>query len=302
VKSKKEDEKLGKSLTEKEQEVAIANIRAGNNWGRVWRLERRVRAPDARTSRLMKTRAFTYRKMYLDMISSLGELRNKSVLDVGCGTSDYLIWLANDCANLVGVDISIEMLKLSREVIGKSFVPIAADALHLPFREGVFDMSTTFQALHHFPNWRKALVEMVRTAKQVSLYEPNSDSFLHRLANLVRQTFRVERRFKQIDEEYGLVEFQASGFSPVKITAFLNGKGMNVKTFMFGLFPVSLLEKFYWLSPLLFFFVLTAEDTMRRVPIIQNQLGGMLITAWNRDIELNGAPMMQRAPENGRVI
>lgn len=129
MKSKNEDDKFGKSLTEKEQEVAMANLRAWNHWGHAWRLERRIRSPDARTSRLMKTRSLTYRKMYLDMISSLGELRNKSVLDVGCGTSDYLIWLANDCAILVGVDISIEMLKLSCEVIGKSFVPIAADAL-----------------------------------------------------------------------------------------------------------------------------------------------------------------------------
>ena len=44
---------------------------------------------------------------------------------------------------------------------------------------------------------------------------------------------------EQIDEEYGLVEFQASGFSPMNVAAFLNGKGMSVKTFMFGLFPVT---------------------------------------------------------------
>lgn len=267
-------------MTDKELEVARANLRAWNYWGRIWRLERKHRPPDPHTLRLMKSRALTYRKVYLYMTSCLEGLKDKSVLDVGCGLSEYLKWLVNDCTMLVGVDISVEMLKLCREVMGKSIELIAADALKLPFKDGAFDISTTFQALHHFPDWKKGLTEMMRTAKQVSLYEPNGDSFFHRLMYLIRQNFRVERRFKQIDQDYGLVEFRASGFSPKKVISFLNRKGMNTKTFMFGMLPVSLLEKFYRLFPRLLYFMLTAEDLIRKMPIVRNQLGGMLVIAW----------------------
>ena len=103
------------------------------------------------------------------MTSYLGGLKDKSVLDIGCGWSEYQRWLSNDCTRLVGVDISVEMLKLSQDVIGKAIEPIVVDALHLPFKDKAFDVSVTFQALHHFPDWKKDLAEMVRTAKQISL-------------------------------------------------------------------------------------------------------------------------------------
>lgn len=212
------------------------------------------------------------------MVKSFHGLKNKSVVDIGCGTSDYLKWLADDCKKLVGVDISTEMLKLCREDLGRSIELVAADALHLPFRDGAFDISTTFQALHHFPNLEKALKEMMRTSKHISIYEPNGNSFFHRFMHLIRRSFRVEQRFKQTGEDYSLVEFQASGFSSKKISGALQRQGMNTKTFTFGIIPVSLLEKFSRLR--LLYFVLMTEDLLRKIPIIRNQLGDILLIGW----------------------
>lgn len=277
---KNDEKKLDKIFDSNELEIVMANLRAWNHWGRIWRLERKKSSLDPHTLRIMKTRALTYRKVYLKMTLSLGGFEGKSILDIGCGTSEYHKWLANDCNMLVGVDISVEMLKLCREDMGKSIGLIAADALHLPFREGAFDASLTFQALHHFPDWKKALTEMVRTAKQVILYEPNGDSVFHRLMHLIRLTFRIEQRFKQTDEDYELVEFQAGGFSPARVIHFLERKGMNTKLFMLGIIPVSLLEKVSNLSSQLMFFVLGVEDMVGKMPILRNQLGSMLVIGW----------------------
>lgn len=147
IRNKKD--KSDKDFTNKELEVVRANLKAWNYWGLTWRKGRKNRHPDPRAARLMKMRALTYRKVYLKIVSSFQGLRAKTIADIGCGTSDYLKWLSEDCKGLVGVDVSVEMLKLSREdlrPLPESVDFVAADALHLPFRNEAFDMGTTFQA------------------------------------------------------------------------------------------------------------------------------------------------------------
>lgn len=84
-----EEEKLELVLTDKELEVKWANLRAWNYWGRIWRIERKESSPDAHTMKLMKARALTYRKVYKKIVLSLAGLGSKSILDIGCGTSEY---------------------------------------------------------------------------------------------------------------------------------------------------------------------------------------------------------------------
>jgi len=276
----KKDEIKPVASAERELQVKKANLRAWNYWGRIWRLDRRRSSPSSYALHLMRTRQMTYRNVYLKMVETLGGLSGKSVLDVGCGTSEYHVWLANDCDRLIGVDISLEMLKLCREDTGKSIELVAADASHLPFRKEAVDTSMTFQALHHFPDWQSALAEMVRIGEGVVLYEPNAESILHKFMHKIRQTFRVEQRFKQIDEDYELVEFKAGGFSSAHIVHFLNRNDMNTRLFMFGFMPVSLLDKASRLSRRLLVSLFAFEDLLRKIPIVRSQLGGMLVIAW----------------------
>jgi len=216
------------------------------------------------------------------MASVLGGLKNKSVLDVGCGSSEYHKWSVVCGAKVFGVDISVEMVKLGYDRV-KSVEWIAADALYLPFKDGAFDISMTFQALHHFPNWKKALIEMLRTSKAISLFEPNRNNFFHRLMDSIRLIFRVEKRFKQVQENYKLVEPYAQGFSPIVLIRFLEEKGVRCKLFMSGILPASLLRIFFRLSPRLVYSVLTIENLIQRIPILRSQLGGFLLIGWKQN-------------------
>lgn len=273
------DKKLKKALSNKELAIERANIRAWNYWGRKWRLGRNSELSSSILRRL-KIRALTYQRIYSKIVLQLGQLEEKSVLDVGCGSSDYHEWLADDCRRFVGVDISVEMLRLCRDEIGRSKIEVvAADALHLPFKNEAFDACMTFQALHHFPDWKKSLMEMTRVGKQVSLYEPNADSFLHKLLDLIRKVFRSEQRFKEVDEDYSLVEFQASGFSQEELINFLCGEGFIAKAFMFGIAPASLAEKVYKFSPGFLHSILVVEDLVQKIPFVRSQLGNVLIVA-----------------------
>lgn len=271
------DDKTEKKLTDKELKIAKANIRAWNYWGKSWQEEKGPIAPH--NLELIKSREITYLKAYLELSTVLGGFENKHVLDVGCGTSEYHKWSMISGAQVVGVDISIEMIKLGRSR-AKNVNHIVADALNLPFKDEAFDVSMTFQALHHFPDWKQALAEMLRTSKVIAVYEPNGDSFLHRLMHLIRLIFRIERRFKEIDEDYKLVEPFAVGFSSRVLVRFLEEQGLKCKVLMTGILPVSLLRMFYKISPSIAFYILMVENLIRKIPILQSQLGGFLLVGW----------------------
>ena len=74
----------------------------------------------------------------------LGDVRERDVLEVGCGAAQCARWLAGEGARVVGVDLSMEQLRHSArlEAAGGTRVPVAqADATRLPFADGSFDVA-----------------------------------------------------------------------------------------------------------------------------------------------------------------
>jgi len=59
------------------------------------------------------------------------------ILDMACGTGRHAIPLADEGFNVVGVDISSELLKIAKQHKNRAQL-IQADMLHLPFRNRVF--------------------------------------------------------------------------------------------------------------------------------------------------------------------
>lgn len=85
-------------------------------------------------------------------------------VDIGIGTGRTALPLARAGIHLVGVDLSIPML---RQLIAKSggvpLVPIVAgDATALPFRDGSFDAGLIIHVLHSVPRWQGVIGEAVR--------------------------------------------------------------------------------------------------------------------------------------------
>jgi ubiquinone/menaquinone biosynthesis C-methylase UbiE len=67
------------------------------------------------------------------------DIKGKRILDVACGTC-RLGQYVREAEILVGVDISIQMLKNAGKRTGLYTSLILADAEHLPFRENAFDI------------------------------------------------------------------------------------------------------------------------------------------------------------------
>lgn len=87
----------------------------------------------------------------------------KTVLDVACGTGYGLPRLQTTAKWVVGVDLDPSAVERARRELdsGRGEV-IVADATHLPFEDGRFDVVTSFETLEHLPKRTEFLREISR--------------------------------------------------------------------------------------------------------------------------------------------
>lgn len=99
----------------------------------------------------------------------LGPVRAKRILEVGCGAAQCSRWLAKQGANVVAFDISVEQLRLARQLderTGTAVRTVTADAVALPYRSDTFDVvCSAFGALPFVADAETALREIARTLK-----------------------------------------------------------------------------------------------------------------------------------------
>ncbi|NOL38629.1 methyltransferase domain-containing protein [Kribbella sandramycini] len=99
----------------------------------------------------------------------LGPVRGKRILEVGCGGAQCARWLAGQGADVVAFDISLEQLRVARQLdarTGTAVRTVAADATALPYADASFDIvCSAFGALPFVANVETALREIARTLR-----------------------------------------------------------------------------------------------------------------------------------------
>lgn len=99
--------------------------------------------------------------VWREVVAAAGIHRGSRVLDVGCGAGEFLAFAGALGADAVGVDPADGMRALGVE---RGLDIRAADAEHLPFADGTFDVVTAFNALQFADDTFDALDEMARVA------------------------------------------------------------------------------------------------------------------------------------------
>jgi len=99
----------------------------------------------------------------------LGAVRGKRVLEVGCGAAQCSRWLIGQGANTVAFDISLEQLRIARQLdarTGTAVRTVAADAVALPYKDSIFDIvCSAFGGLPFVADAGIALGEIARVLK-----------------------------------------------------------------------------------------------------------------------------------------
>ena len=90
-----------------------------------------------------------------------------TVLDVGCGSGLFFKEVDAQADMVVGVDISRKLLlkaKQQADAFGNVWV-LQADADHLPFKDGLFDVVFAFTVIQNMPNPSAIMGEFKRVTK-----------------------------------------------------------------------------------------------------------------------------------------
>lgn len=125
----------------------------------------------------------------------LGDLRGREVLDIACGTGQWLDELASRGAMPSGIDISGRAVEQCRLRLPQANVQEGV-AESLPFSDDQFDLVTCLGSLEHFLDQPLALCEMRRVAKANASFlilVPNA-GFLTRRLGLYGGTGQVAIR------------------------------------------------------------------------------------------------------------
>jgi malonyl-CoA O-methyltransferase len=99
--------------------------------------------------------------------AALGDVRNLSVLDLGCGTGRHSLWLAEAGATVTAVDFSEGMLAEARRKPGAETIRFMIHDLHqpLPFQSNSFDVVVSGLVLEHLHDLGNFFAEIRRVLK-----------------------------------------------------------------------------------------------------------------------------------------
>lgn len=87
-----------------------------------------------------------------EIIRSVTSLKNKRVIDIGCGDGWFLSWCSNEISSGTGIDPSKEQILLAKEKINNkniSFENLGAE--NLKKLNDTYDLIFFFNSLHHVP-------------------------------------------------------------------------------------------------------------------------------------------------------
>lgn len=157
----------------------------------------------------------------------VGDVKNKLILDCGCGTGRFLEFFTKKGSRIIGVDISENMLKIAKGKIPNVNLS-RADIFFLPFKDSTFDVIICSQVLTHLHNYKETLLQMRRVLKDegVIIIDIRNILFPYRLFEALKRTIKKPNeeyypdyvsilRIRKICSEIGLRidEFRGTGLS-----------------------------------------------------------------------------------------
>ena len=163
---------------------------------------------------------YMHKKILWSFINSSGKL----VLEAGIGTGRFATWLAKKGFEVVGTDLSREMLKKAKkkkEILNVDIGLILADAHFLPFRKGLFDSCICINVMDHFSDvdgFLRQVKHVIRSKGYFIFNFSNLRSIYLPIAIIIN--LRKRALFKGV---------QSSWFTIGEVNALMSRDGFDVK-------------------------------------------------------------------------
>lgn len=145
------------------------------------------------------------------------------VIDVPCGTGRLFEFMGQDGLRFVGADVSEGMLgEASRKPEARPALGlVAADAEHLPFKDGAFDAVLCIRFLFHVPGELRVrmLREMARISKEHLVIDYRMGFSWRNFARNALSPLTRKRRVIRPSKEEAFAQMRAAGLEPLAVFA-----------------------------------------------------------------------------------
>ncbi|WP_185882866.1 bifunctional demethylmenaquinone methyltransferase/2-methoxy-6-polyprenyl-1,4-benzoquinol methylase UbiE [Blattabacterium cuenoti] len=121
---------------------------------------------------------FFWRKKSIFLLSQIKNRKIQKILDIATGTGTFAILLANQFnkAKIIGLDPSIQMIKIAKNKIENNYLKkkikfIKGYSQNLPFEDNTFDLATVSFGLRNFQYIHISIKEIFRILKPFGYLE-----------------------------------------------------------------------------------------------------------------------------------
>lgn len=134
---------------------------------------------------------------YFDIVDFSKYDEQSKVLDVGCGTGRWSIYLSSKFSNVYAMDPSKAIYaaaNLTKDIPGVHLIKASAE--NIPFEDETFDLVISLGVLHHIPDTQKALNTIVKKVNKGGqcliylYYALDNRSFFYKMIFYISSFFR----------------------------------------------------------------------------------------------------------------
>lgn len=188
------------------------------------------------------------------------QLKNKKVIDIGCGDGVYTFELYKNSQprKLYGIDSSKQAVKLAKMFYGrfKNIKFFHADLYNMPKNLANFDLALVRGVIHHLPNPETAIKAIGEICDEILILEPNGYNPLLKMIERISPYHRFHKE---------------KSYPPKKIRYWLEKAGFNVR-----------LQKYISIVPFFFPDILTVifkifEPFVEKLPYLRNIICGVYV-------------------------